>query len=269
MHGSENYLLAKSAEKLGTPVKMELDKLRQVAEERAANCNKGLAGVLGISSPGTAISICSSPISQIRSDATVISGAACPMSAVSFKPGMSVYRPGRSSTTTEQEHCPPTPSFNEGKRSRLSYSESNENRDLSNVSDLKSRFNEALSAAAAESSIPFSPARASSQGINLVERETCPNKLASRQKQIDYGKNTTGYCLYTAQVPKNHRKRGDHPWTPNKFQMCSKRSWDGQVRKWRRALHKFDPNDEPNCEDSIETESIKESSRLDLENEGN
>lgn len=23
--------------------------------------------------------------------------------------------------------------------------------------------------------------------------------------------------------------------------MCSKRSWDGQVRKWRRLLHQFDP----------------------------
>ena len=31
------------------------------------------------------------------------------------------------------------------------------------------------------------------------------------------------------------------PKTPNKFQVCSKRSWDGQVRKWRRQLHLFDP----------------------------
>lgn len=235
---------------MGTPVKMELDKLRQVAEERAASCNKGkgLASVLGIPS-ATASNICSSPLAQIRSDTSI--AAACPMSAVSFKPGMSVYRPGRSSTLSTEQHCPPTPSFNEGKRSRLSStsesdSVANENRDLSNGTDLKTRFNEALNA----NIIPFSPAR---QGINLVERETDPKKLASRQKQIDYGKNTSGYALYTAQVARSQRKRGDHPWTPNKNQLCSKRSWDGQVRKWRRALHKFDPN-EPSC-DSIETES--------------
>lgn len=230
-----------------TPVKMELDKLRQVAEERAANCNKGLASVLGIPVSIIPSTICSSPLAQIRSDSSIT--ATCPMSAVSFKPGMSVYRPGRSNSLSTEQHCPPTPIFNEGKRSRLSStseSESSENRDLSNGTDLKNRFNEALNS----NTIPFSPAR---QGMNLVERETDSKKLASRQKQIDYGKNTTGYMLYTAQVPRNQRKRGDHPWTPNKYQLCSKRSWDGQVRKWRRALHKFDPN-EPSC-DSIETES--------------
>lgn len=229
---------------------MELDKLRQVAEERAANCNKGLAGVLGITT--SPVTICSSPIAQIRSDVSIKEN--CPMSAVAYKPGMSVYRPGRSSTLSTEQHCPPTPSFNEGKRSRVSSSSEsvNENYDLSNVTDLKNRLNEASKPADSldVNTIPFSPAR---QGINLVERETDPKKLASRQKQIDYGKNTTGYALYTAQVPRNQRKRGDHPWTPNKYQMCSKRSWDGQVRKWRRALHKFDPN-EPSC-DSIETES--------------
>ena len=73
-----------------------------------------------------------------------------------------------------------------------------------------------------------------------MERENCPKKLASRQKQIDFGKNTPGYARYLASVPKGSRRRGD-PWTPNKHQVCSKRSWDGQVRKWRRALHKYDP----------------------------
>lgn len=227
-------MLAKSAEKLHTPVKMELDKLRQVAEERAANCNKGLAGVLGIAS--------SSPLSHLRSSESAVP---VPLSAISFKPGMSVYRPAGALKTEEAVHCPPTPSLNEGKRSRLSTTTLAG--DENSVNNLNSRFSEALNA----NTIPFSPARASSQGINLVERETCPKKLASRQKQIDYGKNTTGYALYTAQVPKNQRKRGDHPWTPNKFQICSKRSWDGQVRKWRRALHKFDPS-EP-CE--TETDS--------------
>eukprot|EP00959_Pyramimonas_sp_CCMP1952_P102344 2141001-Pyramimonas_sp.AAC.1 len=32
-----------------------------------------------------------------------------------------------------------------------------------------------------------------------------------------------------------------HPVTPDVRQICSKRSWDGQVKKWRRALHEWDP----------------------------
>lgn len=233
-------------------MKIELDKLRQVAEERSAQCNKGLAGVLGINGPS------SSPLSHLRASSSSVASS-CPMSEISFKPGMSVYRPGGSSlksTGSSTEHCPPTPCVNEsGKRSRLSSSEftlENKENSFNSVSNLNARFSEALDA----NTIPFSPARATSQGINLVERETCPKKLASRQKQIDYGKNTTGYAMYVAQVPRNQRKRGDHPWTPNKFQICSKRSWDGQVRKWRRALHKFDPN-EPECadDDTIDTES--------------
>ncbi len=101
--------------------------------------------------------------------------------------------------------------------------------------------------------IPFSPARAMASGLSLSERETCPTKLASRQKQIDFGKNTQGYERYCAIVPRSGRKRSD-PWTPNKNQLCSKRSWDGQIRKWRRALHKFDPN-EPTIEAQDEDEA--------------
>ena len=50
-------------------------------------------------------------------------------------------------------------------------------------------------------------------------------------------------------MPRSSRKRSD-PWTPNKNQVCSKRSWDGQIRKWRRALHRFDPNEpgEADCD---------------------
>lgn len=271
----ENYLLTKSAEKLMTPVKMELDKLRLVAEERAANCNKGLAGVLGISNNCSA----SSPLSQNRSELT--DNSYCPMSAISFKPGMSVYRPSIVINNKSDQHCPPTPTLNDGngKRSRLSEFSSlidgdeNENRNYQIKTNLTTRFMSSEASVSASSSIesliPFSPARASSQGINLIERETCSKKLASRQKQIEYGKNTTGYSLYTSQVPRNQRKRGgDHPWTPNKFQICSKRSWDGQVRKWRRALHKFDPSEssestsETECSNTADTETevITESS---------
>jgi len=44
-------------------------------------------------------------------------------------------------------------------------------------------------------------------------------------------------------VPKAKRKRRD-PHTPDKLQVCSKRSWDAQVQRWRRLLHQWDPPEE-------------------------
>eukprot|EP00727_Mastigamoeba_balamuthi_P000088 m51a1_g10076 hypothetical protein (324) ;mRNA; r:39525-40967 len=72
------------------------------------------------------------------------------------------------------------------------------------------------------------------------ETEKDEKRLSQRQKQIDYGKNTLGYARYLAEVPREKRTR-EQPWTPDKAQMCSKRSWDGQIRKWRRMLHQWDP----------------------------
>eukprot|EP00029_Vermamoeba_vermiformis_P011605 TRINITY_DN642_c0_g1_i1.p1 TRINITY_DN642_c0_g1~~TRINITY_DN642_c0_g1_i1.p1 ORF type:complete len:354 (-),score=130.60 TRINITY_DN642_c0_g1_i1:74-1135(-) len=73
-------------------------------------------------------------------------------------------------------------------------------------------------------------------------------RLRARQKQIEYGKNTDGYRNYVAKVPKDQRIKG-MPSTPEKFQKCSKRSWDGQVRKWRRQLHAYDPAPAPLSDD--------------------
>lgn len=64
-------------------------------------------------------------------------------------------------------------------------------------------------------------------------------RIEQREKQLQYGYNTEGYKNYIKLVPKEKRKKG-MPVTPNKYQDCSKRSWDGQVRAWRRALHQFD-----------------------------
>jgi hypothetical protein len=76
--------------------------------------------------------------------------------------------------------------------------------------------------------------------LKTILKENDPRRLAQRQKQIDYGKATSGYAQYTDAVAKSKRKRED-PKTPNKHQVCSKRSWDGQIRKWRRMLHFYDP----------------------------
>ena len=77
--------------------------------------------------------------------------------------------------------------------------------------------------------------------------ETDPRRLEQRQKQIDRGKATEEYKLYLSRVPietRVHAFRYEiHPVTPNKTQGCSKRSWDGQVRKWRRLLHAFADSD--------------------------
>jgi len=69
--------------------------------------------------------------------------------------------------------------------------------------------------------------------------ETDERRLAQRLKQVEYGKVTHGYKCYLHVCPRDKRRKGD-PQTPSAAQKCSKRSWDGQVKKWRRQLHKYD-----------------------------
>lgn len=79
-----------------------------------------------------------------------------------------------------------------------------------------------------------------------------PHRLCQRQKQIDYGKNTLGYERYIEMVPRYKRTKS-HPRTPDIRQVCSKRSWDGQIRKWRRLLHEYDP---PKGEDEEDSDQV-------------
>jgi histone RNA hairpin-binding protein len=72
--------------------------------------------------------------------------------------------------------------------------------------------------------------------------ETDARRLSQRQKQIDFGKNTLGYARYCELVPRRGRKAG-HPRTPDVHKTMPKRTWDAVVREWRRALHRYDPDD--------------------------
>ena len=72
--------------------------------------------------------------------------------------------------------------------------------------------------------------------------ETDSHRLAQRKKQLCFGKVTQGYMNYVAKVQKGQRQEGNelHPYTPRLNQVCSKRSWDCQVGRWRRTLHQWD-----------------------------
>eukprot|EP00301_Raphidiophrys_heterophryoidea_P017526 c27593_g1_i1.p1 GENE.c27593_g1_i1~~c27593_g1_i1.p1 ORF type:complete len:215 (+),score=67.60 c27593_g1_i1:73-645(+) len=97
------------------------------------------------------------------------------------------------------------------------------------------------------------------------EVETDPQKIAQREKQISFGKNTIGYDNYTKTIPKNKRERGNpqHPTTPNPRRKCSKRAFDGLVKAWRRALHKWDPANANSAKDTDDQQIVADDDLLD------
>lgn len=69
-------------------------------------------------------------------------------------------------------------------------------------------------------------------------------RLKTRANMIRKGKNTIGYDEYLKQVKKEDRKRiPEHPVTPNHTLDIPNRRWQGQVKAWRLALHRYDPKD--------------------------
>ena len=41
---------------------------------------------------------------------------------------------------------------------------------------------------------------------------------------------------------KSKKREPFHPKTPNKFRKCSRRKFDGLIKKWRKLLHVWDEN---------------------------
>jgi hypothetical protein len=73
--------------------------------------------------------------------------------------------------------------------------------------------------------------------------ETDTEVLRKRQKRINFGKVTAEYQRYILELPRKQRQTF-HPKTPNKYRKCSRRKFDGQIKKWRKLLHVFGENPE-------------------------
>lgn len=63
--------------------------------------------------------------------------------------------------------------------------------------------------------------------------------LARRTKEVDRAKEKPVYTRYVEEIPKHKRVKGMHPKTPNKHINFSRRSWDTQVRLWKRSLYSW------------------------------
>jgi hypothetical protein len=61
--------------------------------------------------------------------------------------------------------------------------------------------------------------------------------------------------LYVLYVCRKSLRPKEGPWTPSKAHVCSKRSWDGQVSKWRRLLHAYDDTDDYGIDMDVDPEA--------------
>lgn len=77
------------------------------------------------------------------------------------------------------------------------------------------------------------------QSANGIEDDL--HRVAQRQKQIDLGKDTLAYDCFVNAVSREDRKP-QHPMTPLASQRCSRRSFVGQIKRWRKMLFDFKAN---------------------------
>uniref|UniRef100_A0A7S4EFM2 Histone RNA hairpin-binding protein RNA-binding domain-containing protein n=1 Tax=Pseudo-nitzschia australis TaxID=44445 RepID=A0A7S4EFM2_9STRA len=71
------------------------------------------------------------------------------------------------------------------------------------------------------------------------------HKVNQRQKAITKGKNTIGYDIYCRTIPKDKRQKRSMitPSTPDHTLDIPNKKWNGLMRSWRVALHRYDPVD--------------------------
>ncbi|CAB3404652.1 unnamed protein product [Caenorhabditis bovis] len=74
--------------------------------------------------------------------------------------------------------------------------------------------------------------------------------LKRRTREIERAKEKTAYQKYITEIPFRDRIKGVHPRTPNKLINYSRRSWDTQIKKWKRSLYDW-AGEEPS--DSVNT----------------
>lgn len=74
------------------------------------------------------------------------------------------------------------------------------------------------------------------QSANGTEEDT--HRVSQRQKQIDLGKDTLAYDCFVNNISREDRKP-QHPMTPLATQKCSRRSFVGQIKRWRKMLFDF------------------------------
>uniref|UniRef100_A0A0M3JRD5 Histone RNA hairpin-binding protein (inferred by orthology to a C. elegans protein) n=1 Tax=Anisakis simplex TaxID=6269 RepID=A0A0M3JRD5_ANISI len=86
--------------------------------------------------------------------------------------------------------------------------------------------------------------------------------IERRTKEIAKAKEKPVYARYLAEIPKGQRQN-DHPKTPNKYINYSRRSWDSQMRIWKRSLYVWGGEEiSSSCNTSICSDSDRDVSEF-------
>lgn len=92
------------------------------------------------------------------------------------------------------------------------------------------------------------------------------DKLDRRTKEIEKAKAKPIYAKYLKEVSMRDRIKGVHPTTPNKLLNHTRRSWDMQIKNWKRSLYAWageEPSESANT--SFYSESAEEEAQQPIE----